>query len=283
MRNIFIFIRRFFNLFTFLVLQGLCIGFLVKYNKTYEAVFANTANEITGRIDKRYNNVEYYFRLKDENAKLVQQNAALLRQLPESFKEKDSTRVIKVDSLLKDTSGRIQKFSFLPAKVVNNSVSEENNYITLERGSLQGIKKDMAVTGPNGIVGRVILVSDNYSRVMSLLNHNSKVSAMLKKNNATGIVEWDGKSAEYILLHGISKSVQVQKGDTVITSNLSGNFPPGLIVGRVSAIEADPSSNFYTLKLQTGTNFYTLQHAYVIENMLWEEQRKLEAQTPKNQ
>ena len=192
-------------------------------------------------------------------------------------------KVLKIDSLLTDTSGRIQKFIFLPAKVVNNSFTEENNYITLERGALQGIKKDMAVTGPNGIVGRVINVSDNYARVMSLLNHNSKVSVMLKKNNATGIVEWDGKSADYILLHGISKSVQVQKGDSVITSTLSGNFPPGLMVGKVSAIEADPSSNFYTLKLETSTNFYTLQHAYVIENMMWEEQRMLEAQTPKNQ
>lgn len=256
---------------------------LTNYNQTYNAVFANTANEVTGNINSRYNYIEDYFRLKATNDALAAENARLRNMLSSSFKQKDSNAIIKTDSIQIDSNVQVVKFRFLSAKVVNNSFSEENNYITLERGAKQGVTKDMAVTGPDGIVGRVILVSDNYCRVMSLLNHNSKVSAMLKRGNYDGIVDWDGKDASVILMHNISKSAKVQKGDTVLTSNLSGSFPPGLMVGRVIEIDTDPSTNFYTLKLKTATNFYALQYAYLVQNMMLEEQRKLESQTPKSE
>lgn len=267
----------------FLLFQALSIAILVKYNKTYEAVFANNANEITGAFDKKYNDVQSYFSLKKQNEELQKQNAQLLGLLGISREAPDTSVTIKIDSLLRDTLGRVQRFRFLPAKVVNNSVSEENNYITLYRGSKQGVKKDMGVTGPDGIVGHVILVSDNYCRVMSLLNHNSKVSAMLKNGYYTGIVDWDGEDPSYVTLHNISTSSKVKTGDTVVTSNYSGNFPPGLMIGRVAQIESDPSTNFYTIKLKTATNFYALQYAYLIDNMMWQEQLNLEALTPKNQ
>jgi rod shape-determining protein MreC len=283
MRNIFLFIRRFFVFFMFLFLQGLSFAILINYNKTYEAVFANNANEITGVLDKQYNDIESYFSLKKKNELLQEQNARLLGLLGVSREAPDTTVTTIIDSLIRDTSGRVQRFRFFPAKVVNNSVSEENNYITLYRGSKQGVRKDMGVTGPQGIVGHVILVSDNFCRVMSLLNHNSRVSAMLKDSYHTGIVDWDGADPSYVTLHNISKSAKVKIGDTVVTSNLSGNYPPGLLIGRVSAIETDPSTNFYTLKVKTATNFYSLQYAYLIDNVMWEEQHKLEALTPKNQ
>lgn len=282
MRNIFLFIRRFFNLLLFLVLEGLAIYMLVTYNKTHQAFFASTANEVTGVVNEKYNNVEYYFRLKETNARLAAQNDSLLNMLPSSFENPDTASIIKTDSLLKDTIGLVRKFKFLEAKVVNNSVNEENNYITLYRGSQQGVKNGMAVLGPDGVVGKVILVSDNYSRVMSLLNRKSKVSGMLKRGFYAGIVDWDGKDPQYVQFRGIPKSAQVKKGDTVLTSNLSGNFPPGLMVGTVSVISSDLSSSFYILNVKTATNFFTLQYAYLTENLLLAEQEKLEAQTPKD-
>ncbi len=283
MRNIFLFIRRFFTFFLFLVLQGFAIGILVNYNKSQQAVFANFANEATGWVSTKYNSVEYYFRLTETNKALAEENARLRNMLPSSFDSPDSTHIIKMDSLVKDTLGRIRKFNFLPAKVVNNSVSQENNYITLYRGAKQGVNKDMAVIGPDGIVGKVVLVSDNYCRVMSLLNHNSKVSAMTMKDFVTGYVDWDGKDPQYITLHGIPSTTKVQKGDTILTSNLSANYPPGLMIGTVSDISFEPASKVYILKLKTATNFYSLQYAYLVQNMLWDEQRKLEDQTPKIQ
>lgn len=283
MRNIFLFIRRFFNLLLFLALEAMAIYTLYTYNKTHHTYFGNMANEVTGGIDKKYNDVEYYFQLRKTNEQLARENAELRRLLPQSFESPDTATINYIDSLAKDTLG-VRKFNFLVAKVVNNSVSQENNYITLHRGAKQGVKVDMGVIGPDGIVGKVILVSDNYSRVMSLLNRKSKVSAMLKKGLYTGEVEWDGSDPESLLLHGIPKSAKVQKGDTVLTSNISErlSFPPGIMVGTVAEIVPDASSNFYRLKIHAATNFYTLQYVYLTDNQQWAEQQALEAKTPKD-
>jgi len=282
-RNIFLFIRRFFNLILFLVLQGTAIYILTNYNKTHQAVLGAVANEVTGSISTKYNNIEYYFHLKKTNDSLVKENARLHNMQPSSFESADTINVIKLDSLLKDTMGT-RKFLFMEAKVVNSSVSQENNYITLHRGAKQGVKTDMAVIGPDGIVGKVILVSDNYSRVMSLLNRKSKVNAMLKKGFYTGDLEWNGSDPSYLTLGSISKSAKVQKGDTVLTSNVSQelSFPPGLMVGTVAEIIPDPASGFLTLKIRSATNFYSLQYVYLTENLQWQEQKELEAKTPKD-
>lgn len=283
MRNIFLFIRRFFVLFVFLVLQVLCILALVSYNPTYQAYFAGSANEVIGRVNTQYNDVHEYFSLRKTNVQLAQQNKDLLLLLNKEYKGTDMVTVTKLDSLLRDTLGRIRKFDFKVARVVNNSTTEENNYITLELGAKQGVAKDMGVLGPNGIVGKVITVSDNYSVVMSLLNHNSRISAMLKKDSTNnGYVDWDGKNASFLVMHNVPKSAKLKMGDSIITSNYSFNFPVGMMIGTVAGITADPSSAFYTLRLKTATNFYNLQYVYLIKNLRWEEQRKLEAQIPKN-
>ena len=283
MRNIFLFIQRFFNLLLFLALEGLAIYTLSKYNKTHQAFFASVSNEVTGSISEKYNKIEYYFRLKKTNEQLAAENANLRKMLPSGFESPDTAKATIMDSLAKDTLG-IRKYNFLVAKVVNNSVSQENNYITLHRGAKQGVKVDMGVIGPDGIVGKVILVSDNYSRVMSALNRKSRVSAMLQRGLYTGDLEWDGKDPGYLTLNKIPKSAKVQKGDTVLTSNVSErlSFPPGIMVGTVAEISTDPSSNFLTLKIKSATNFYTLQYVYLTDNLLWEEQKALEAKTPKD-
>ena len=259
----------------------MCISLLVKNNKTYEGAYANVMNELTGSIQKKYNNVEYYFNLKKTNKDLAEENARL-RMAITSINHTDTfhNRVFTlVDSLFKDSSGQnIQKYNYTVAKVVNNSITNENNFITIEKGSKQGVINGMAVAGPDGIVGQVVYVGENYSRVMSLLNHNSKVSVMLNKNNYTGIADWDGTNASVIQVHNIPKTVQIKTGDTVITSNLSGSFPPGLMVGKVLSVNGgNQSSSFYTLHVKTGTNFYSLQYVYLIQNTMLPEQRAVEA------
>ncbi|MFT4155108.1 rod shape-determining protein MreC [Parafilimonas sp.] len=282
MRNIIAFIRHFFNLFLFLILMGISIGILINYNQTYQVVFSDVANETTGKVGAQYNAVEYYFRLKKTNEALAAENAELRGLLKSSFEGPDTAKAIRVDSLLKDTLGRIRKFEFLTAKVVNNDISEQNNYITLYRGKNQGAQVDMGVIGPQGIVGKVILVSDNYCRVMSLLNRNSKVSAMTKKGFYTGLVDWDGKDPRYVIMHNVPKSAKVKAGDSIITSNLSGSYPPGIMIGTVAALQGDPASGFYELKIKTATDFYNIQYAYLVNNMIWAEQKQLEAKTPKD-
>jgi len=250
-------------------------------SKSHQSFFASAANEITGTINNRYNGLRSYFSLKETNRLLVEENARLRNLLPSNFLTVNNGKKYVIDSLVKDTLGRVRKFIFLPAQVVANTFTLQSNFLMLERGSAQGVRKGMAVTGPQGIVGVVVETSDNYSRVMSLLHRNSKVSAMLKKDNSAGSIEWDGSDPSYLTLRNITKGAKVSKGDTVVTSTYSANFPPHLLVGTVAGITSESSSNFYTLKIKTATNFYSIQYVYLIENVRYTELQQLETNASK--
>lgn len=276
MKNIFLFIRQYFNLISFLLLQVVCTVLLSSSSKTHETFFASAANEVTGKINSRYSNFRSYFSLQETNQLLALENTALRNALPSNFQIPDSSFVSAKDSTLKDSLGRARKYTYLPAKVIGNTYTMQNNYLILERGSLQGIKKGMSVIGPSGIVGVIVETTENISKVMSLLHRSSKVSAMLKKDNSAGSIEWDGADPSYLILKNVTKSAKVIKGDSVVTSNYSANFPSHLLIGRVASIIADPSSNFYTLKVKTATNFFTIQYVDIIGNARYNEQLILE-------
>ena len=141
----------------------------------------------------------------------------------------------------------------------------------------------MGVISPQGIVGRIVNVSDNYSTAMILLNRQFRANAKLKKGGERGSVEWDGKDPNYVFLKDIPKSAAIAKGDTVITSELSSIFPPNIMVGTVNSIVNDKSSNFYTLKLRTATNFNSVFYVYVIDDLHRDERLQLQEETKSNQ
>lgn len=267
MRNVFLFIARFSNLLLFLLLQVVALSMLFRYNKFHQAAYMNVANEATGRVYIRYNNVETYFSLHKENEKLRQQNAELLNALKEDFSAPDSTVQLVTDSFRVDSLEQYRKFLYLPTKVIGNSIDAQNNYITLHRGSKQGVGVNMAVIGPDGIIGKVINVSPNMAVAMSLLHRKNSVVALLKKGGGFGEVVWDGKDPRFVTLNNVPRTVKVQKGDTVVTSSYSDIFPPGKIVGYVDQILEDKSTSTYSLKLKTATDFYSVQHAYIVRNL----------------
>jgi rod shape-determining protein MreC len=282
MRNIFLFIRRYLNFLFFLVLQIFALSMLFRYNKFHEAAFASVAKEWTGGIYDRANSVEYYFHLKKTNDSLVRENARLRNMLASNFESADTAVRQVIDTIPNDTLGRTRKYLWREARVSNNSTSTQNNYITIHRGENQGVRKDMGVISSSGIVGTVVNASANYATVMSLLHRQSRMRASLKKSGETGTVQWDGNSPTYLTLIDIPKSAKIAKGDSVVTS-YSDRFPPGLLVGTVQDVIEDKASNFYTLRLRPGTNFFSLQYVYVIENLQREEQKQLEEATRKIQ
>jgi len=251
-------------------------------SKTHQSFFSGIVNEVTGSINKRYSGFSDYFGLKETNRVLAAENARLRNMLPSNFISPDNTKKQVIDSLVKDTLGHVRKYTWLPAKVVGNSYNLQANFITIERGADQGVTKGMAVVGSEGIVGVVVETNTNFSKVMSLLNRNSKVSAMLKKDNSTGSIEWDGMDPHYLTLRNVTKGAKVAKGDTVLTSTYSANFPSRIMIGTVAGISSESSSNFYTLKIKTATNFFSIQYVYLIENARFVEQTQLESNTSKN-
>lgn len=284
MRNIFLFIRQYFNLITFVILQIICIVTLSKYSKTHEAFFSAKANEVTGEINSKYSKFNNYFKLDEVNKQLALENARLRDSLKSNFITFDSSVKTVIDTTIKDTSNRYRKYAYLPARVVINTVSQQYNFIQLERGAKQGVQKDMGVIGPLGIVGKVVSVSENYCMVMSLLNRSSKVSAMFKrgKEQYASNVGWDGKDPNYLTMENVSKAVDVKKGDTIVTSNFSPSFPSLLMIGTVADFKLDKVGNNYTIKIKPATNFNAIQYVDVIANYYYDEQHKLDSATIHN-
>ena len=283
MRNIFLFIRRYFNFLFFLVLQIVALSFLFRYNKFHEAAFMGVANELTGRVTSKYSNVEYYFHLKKTNEALATQNEHLLNSLPSNFQAPDSSRTVFTDTTKYDTLGTIRRYVWRGARVVNNSVAMQNNYITIHRGEKQGVSKEMGVVSSTGLVGMVVNTSENFAVVMTMLNRQSSVSAKVRKSGEIGKIQWDGHSPDFVTMINIPKSAQVAKGDSIVTSGYSLSFPPGIMIGTVAEIVDDKSSNFFSLKVKPSTNFYNVEYVTVVDNLQKEEQKKVEEAAKKNQ
>ncbi len=281
MRNVFLFIRRYFNFLFFLVLQIISLSFLVRYNKFHQAAFMGVAGELTGSFSEKYNSVEYYFRLKSTNDALVKENLRLHQLSKDDYQGAGDINKMVADTFMIDSLRKIQKFVYREAKVVNSSVALQTNFLTIHRGSGQQIKTNMGVISPQGIVGTVVSTSANFAVVMTMLHRQYTVVVKLKNSGERGKIEWDGVNPSYVTLKDIPKSASINKGDSIVTSETSSLFPPGILVGTVYEIIEDKSSNFFTVKVKTATNFNSVEYVYVIDNTQYEEQKNLEDSTRK--
>jgi rod shape-determining protein MreC len=280
MRNIFLFIGRYFTFFIFLALQVLALSFLFRYNKYHRAIGLGVANELTGWMNSKYANVDEYFHLKQESDRIHRLNDSLMNLLQTNFLNPDTATQLVQDSIPYDTMGHRRRYLWREAEVVSNSVNSERNYIQINRGSVQGIRDNMGVLSSDlSLVGIVVNTSENFSQVMSLLHVKNNVNAILKKSGNSGTISWDGKNPLYLTMTGIPKSDSVVKGDTVLTGTYSLSFPPLKLIGTVASIEKDQTGSFYVLKIKTATNFQNLQHVFVVENLQAEEQAKLDRET----
>jgi rod shape-determining protein MreC len=276
MRNIFLFIRRYFHFISLLLLQGYCIYLIVHYNTWHNAVASAFMNEVTGKVNTQFNKVDTYLRLKKTNEQLAKDNERLRNILKEDFDRVDTATKFVTDSIPYDTLGNRRKWLYLSAKVVSNSVSAQNNFIVLGRGSAHQLKKDDGVIDPNnGVIGIVTDVSENFAVVMSLLHKDSKISAKLKNGGDAGQVTWDGKDPNRLSLIDIRKSAKCAKGDTVYTSGFTATFPYGLMIGTIDEVLSDKSTNNYIIRLKSSANFFNLQYAYAIENFQKDEINRL--------
>jgi rod shape-determining protein MreC len=289
-RNLIIFLRRYFNFFLFLLLEVICIVLVFRNNDFQKTAYLNSANNVSARLYNRYNNVQYYFHLKATNDSLVNENARLHNMLRTSYDSvtldnlvtTDTIRTYSTDTTRKVVGIELRRYLYYAAKVVNNTVNAPINYITIHRGSANGLKPNMGVIGPSGIVGIVRSVSPNYAVVLSLLSkgRNFGFSARLSHSREMGTVRWYGGDAGYALMEDVPKSVRLVKGDTVVTSGYSALFPENIPIGYVESYSlTDKGSTAYTIRIKLATNFYNLQYVYVVDNMLKDEQKSLEDST----
>ncbi|MFM2231567.1 MAG: rod shape-determining protein MreC [Bacteroidota bacterium] len=277
MRNVFLFLKRYSVFILFLVLQGLALSMLFSYNRFHQTIYGMFSNEVAGNLNNRVNKVESFFTLSEQNQALRRQNAALLSYLPSGSVIPETSFQLVADMVKVDSLKSYRQYQYFDAKIISNSVFLQQNNMVLHRGSAQGIVPNMAVVGTDGLIGTVISVSENMSIVMSLLHRQSKVIAVLKKGSGLGEVSWDGKDPRFLLLSKIPKTIVVKKGDTVVSSPYSDKFPPGLPIGYVEKIDQDQETNTYKLKIRTAVDFYSVQHAYIVKNLLQEEMDQLKS------
>jgi rod shape-determining protein MreC len=268
MRNIFLFIRRYFNILFFLLLEGISLYFIVHYSKYHKAMFSNTANQLTGKVNEQYNKIEYYFRLKQTNESLVSANEILYNKLKADFELPDSTSKSVIDTIRVDSVQQYRKYRYLQAKVVSNSVVGPNNYIVIARSEAsKQLKEGMGIVDPaNGVVGIITEVSNDFAVVMSLLHADSHISGKLLHGGEMGTLSWDGKVPNILSLNGIPKSAKVAKGDTIISSGYSTSFPKGMMIGVVEEVIPEKSTNNFKIRFRSAANFYNIEFVYAIEN-----------------
>ncbi|WP_276132904.1 rod shape-determining protein MreC [Polluticoccus soli] len=276
MRNLILFIRRFFNLILFLILEIICIILIGRTNTLQGNDLMSSANSAIGLMYKKQNDVVYYFGLKAMNDSLLAENIKLRTQMAQylmydTLKDTAVRRAIPGDSA---TVVKYADYFYRTARVINNSVSSENNYITLNRGAAHGIERNMAVISGTGVVGKVVHVSENYSSVLSVLSVKQQVSAKLK-DGTVGYVSWSGERPDALVMKDVPQQIKVKKGDSVFTTSYSF-FPQDVLVGTVVKTEPIKKNNLQLLHLRTATNFRNVQYVYVVENKMMPERKKLE-------
>lgn len=270
MKNLFAFFIKHHYIFIFLGLEVICVWLMVHDNGYQGSHVLNTSNRAVANIYTTAANTREYFYLKKENDKLALENSVLRNYLKSNYSILPLKEFTRRDTLYQ------QQYTYLSSKVVNSSVNKRRNFLTLNIGSAQGVTQDMAVMSSEGIVGIVTNVSSRFSSVMSVLHKDTRVNCQLKKDGSYGPLIWDGSDYRYCLLTDIPTHAKIKTGDTVITSELSGIFPEGIMVGTIEDYERRQNEDFYTLRVKLSADMKKVNHVYVIKNKFKTERDSLE-------
>lgn len=251
-----------------------CI-FLFDKNPYQHHVYMTSAGQLASSVYEFGNSVTSYFNLRDINEDLQAQNARLesevvkLREQINLYAEREYADSMTVDPVL-------QEFSFVISRVINNSIHRPYNYITIDKGEVDGVKPEMGVVDQNGVVGIVNIVGKHNSRIISLLNPNFRLSCKVKGNDAFGSLVWDGKDYTEAILEELPRHTVYSKGDTIITSGYSAVFPEGIPVGVIIGRQKTIDDNFFTLRIRLLSDFSHLSTVRVISSNMLNEIRQIE-------
>lgn len=264
MRNLAVFLVRHYFFLFFLLLEILSIYFLVQRNFFQHASAVSASNWFTGSLYQARTDLAEYLDLKEQNKSLADKLAEQLSQQNTSYFLYSSKGVAYNDTVYK------QRYEYLSAEVIDNTVTRRNNYIVLNRGSKQGVLVDMGVVCAEGVVGIVREVSDNFCVVMSLLHSDSKISASLKKEGSFGTLIWDGTDYRMATLKDLPV-VPIRNGDSLVSSGLGDAFPSGVPVGTISSYKINSENKTYIVDVKLATDYRKLRHTFIVKNLVRDE------------
>lgn len=270
MRNLLIFISKYNAFFLFVIFEIISLLLLLNYNAFQKASYITSSNNVTGAINTKVGQVGDYLSLGRVNDSLARENAILRNQLKSSF---------YIDTIAKRSVNDTvynQQYQYIAAKVISSSTNQRNNYITINRGSKDGIEKDMGVICGSGVVGLVVKTTEHFANIQSLLNGNARISAMLADNKEIGTVTWTSNLDPHQgLLMDVSNNVKPKLGESVVTSGQS-LYPTGIAIGKISNLHAKEGGLFLNMYLDLAVDYSKLEYVYVVINKLAKEQVEVE-------
>ena len=276
MLSLFRFLLRHSYIVYFVLLESIAFLFLIQSNPFQRASFLNSSDFIFARTYQAFDNMAAYLDLRDVNARLSEENSKLRNTSIGYFRKSFDKNVIYRDSSFE------QEYAFHPARIIRSTAGLRNNYITIDRGEMNGVQQGMGVISTEGVLGIVIETSKHFSVVMSVLNKDSRISAKVKKNGYFGSVEWPGRDYRVGLLREIPNHVSLVEGDTVVTSGFSGIFPEGIPIGTVRSVERKAGSGFLNVDIVFTQDYQKVSYAHVIKYLHAMERREVEAIIPGN-
>ena len=273
MQNLLRFLLKYHFTLLFVLLETLALLLLLQNNNYQNTRFVEFTRNVKGSFYEQTMQVKKYLSLQEKNRQLIQENEKLRNYIAANLQSENDTFRRKVDTTLE------QQYSYLSARVINNSVNKQHNYITLDKGREDGVTTEMGVISGEGIVGVVRGVSDHFSTAISLLNSELRVSAKLSGSGYFGPLNWSGGDYRYAKLGDIPLHASLNSGDTVVTSGYSAIFPEGILIGHVDTFQ-ERGGRFYEVDVRLSTDFKSLSNVYVVKNLLKEEQDQLENNEP---
>ncbi len=251
------FIVKYHTLLLFLLLLGVSIALMIQTTNYQQSKVMGVAASTRAWAYDQIDNLTTYFSLKKENDLLQEENTNLRNQL-NHYLAADTLRTTQQYDSIKRTN-----FSYISARIVNTSTNKDQNLLVINVGHDQKVEADMGVISSDGVVGVVLKVSKNYASVLPIINPHSNISSRLLRSNAEGMLSWNGLDYREALLTGVQRHIDVQIGDTVVTSSNSNIYPPNVMVGTVKSVE-EKSGNLHDIRIDLSVDYKRLQNVYVV-------------------
>ena len=266
MRNLLLFFAKYGSSFLFILLEILCFYLIVNFNQSQRSIFLYSSNVITGKLYQEKQKVTDVFRLSDEVDSLRQENAVLLR------------RVLYYEGYGNPPTIDTSKFAYdlIPARVINQSINSRNNYMTINKGSNDGIAMDMGLISHDGLLGIIDNVNTKYARAISMLNSNIRISASIKNTGYFGNLLWRNNDIERMNLEAVPKHANITVGDSIVTSGYSTIFPANIFIGKIETFDVRKGAANYSITVKLNNDLSQTKYAYVINNYRQGAQQEVE-------
>ena len=271
MQNLLQFIRANFHIFLFLFLQSIALFALIRFNRYHQSVFFSTSSTLNGSILNQRKAFINYFSLQSENRKLKEENILLRTRGAENY------IFVNRDTFEALDSSKVVQYSYMPAKVIYNSIRKKKNFFTLDRGEIHGVQRGMGVISPLGVAGKIVDVSEHFSVAMSILNTDFVLTPKINGETHYGKVRWDGKRPSHVVINRISDQYDLEIGQEVTTTEYGHYFPQNIKIGNISNLTKSPNEKFWDIEVELSTNISQLGEVYIVRNTFHNELENLES------